>query len=67
MPMRSGYWIECDDCGNGTGDAGIAIPAPESTPDRAIDNTPEDWLIDLNPTPARFLCPDCLEADPDTL
>lgn len=41
MVIKRGVWIECDKCGNGAGDAGVAIPAPFATP---VD-APEHWRV----------------------
>lgn len=37
--MKRGVWIVCTHCGNGTGDAGVAIPAPFE----AFGDTDEHW------------------------
>ena len=41
MAIKHGAWIQCDECGNGAGDAGVAIPAPFAT----HADTPEYWRV----------------------
>ena len=72
MAIKRGLWIECDECGDGAGDAGVAIRAPFETP----GNAPEDWAVAEDQATdhaldngftedehGRLLCPTCSEPD----
>lgn len=74
MAIKRGVWIECDECGNGAGDAGVAIPAPfapqQDTPEHwraaeqdAIEHALANYFT--HDDQDRLLCPDCSEQDDD--
>jgi hypothetical protein len=74
MAIKYGVWIECDKCGDGAGDAGVAIPAPfevnndapqerETTEHEATQHALDNGFIR---TPdGRLLCHACAEPEDD--
>ncbi len=72
MAIKRGVWIECDTCGNGAGDAGVAIPAPfapqQDTPEhwRAAEQQAIEHALANDFTrddQDRLLCPECSDED----
>lgn len=57
MAIKRGVWVECDECGEPAGDAGVPIPAPFETEEQAVADAVEncDWTNEAG----RLLCPNC--------
>ncbi|WP_043736150.1 hypothetical protein [Nocardia asiatica] len=61
MTLRHGHWVECDACGEPSGDAGTPIPAPFPTPQEAIVDAVENCEWTQDPATGRLLCHNCAE------
>lgn len=75
MAITYGLWIQCDQCGVGSGDAGVPIEVPfevmgTTEQDRVTaERKATRHAIDsgfVQTSDGRLLCPDCTNPDEDT-
>lgn len=59
MAIKRGVWVECDGCGEPSGDAGTPIPALFDTEREAISDAVDN--CDWQQLGGRLLCPTCAE------
>ncbi|MDT7784999.1 MAG: hypothetical protein QOF58_3418 [Pseudonocardiales bacterium] len=74
MAIIYGLWIKCDECGQGAGDAGVAIEAPfelkgtteqerKATEQEAVRHALDNGFVETEG--GRMLCYDCAEPAED--